>query len=268
MNYSASTGIVDQASQAERKKYLIDVASSFGSIKQVCPSCDSALSKFPMRKTVCAVCGNPIYSRKEPISGEKRLYREIDLPLWSELHQHALGTWDWWNNCNIQLSKAKDELSSEWNVPKALISDADANWRILHSRLELAVVNGDIEGYRFQRVEMIRQLIKEKRFAMAADLSGESIYLAYALPKEPWFVANGKEFPEKGSQNIIYDPELYLYLSILESGQNILASDEDMMAKNWENKYKVPIKVARMKFETALAEYRLRLEERLRKMKK
>jgi hypothetical protein len=215
-----------------RKSELRAIADAFGERDSICPYCRAALVRFPQRKTKCRACAGQIFSRKEPLSEEKRLFKEDELETWEELYQLSLGTWDWWRRVQDRILSAKMQLSEEWGVPIAQISVGDAQWRILNSDAELALSLGNLAGFRNIRVDMIRQLVREEKIDAAKNLAAECIYLAYAgfafetsvLENEilsrlqqsnPYFADHLKENAKQSQR--VYDPELSLYFNIFDN---------------------------------------------------
>jgi len=215
-----------------RKSELREIAKTFGVKEQVCPYCQIQLAKFPQRKTKCKACNGQIYSRKEPLSGEKRLLKESELGLWEELRELSFGSWDWWHNGREKILAAKLQLSTEWGIPADKISDGDAQWRIFTADIDDALSQGNLARYRSIKVEMVRHLMREEKYQEARGLSPECIYLAYAghaaevsqMEKDlddemqssnPELAARFQRLQE--SQQKVHFPELSLYFKIFES---------------------------------------------------
>ncbi|HIF9444301.1 TPA: hypothetical protein ACX6SI_000562 [Photobacterium damselae] len=129
----------------KRKQQLKELAANCGTTSQ-CPYCNFTLEKIPKRKAKCKSCKESIYPRKDPLSGEQRLYREGDLFLLEELKALADGWWyDWydWYEDNKGVLNARKDLAKEWNVDEVNVSIADARWRELHTVLAEATEKQD-----------------------------------------------------------------------------------------------------------------------------
>jgi hypothetical protein len=214
-----------------RKSELREIAKTFGMQEQVCPYCQIQLAKFPQRKTKCQACSGQIYSRKEPLSGEKRLFKDSELGVWEELQELSLGSWDWWNDRREKILAAKMQLSTEWGVLADKISDGDAKWRVFMTDIDDALSQGNLARYRSIKVEMVRHLVGEEKYQKARGLSPECIYLAYAghameVPQmeeglndsaqsNPELTALFQRLDESGQKAFM--PELALYFEIFES---------------------------------------------------
>ncbi|TOB51316.1 hypothetical protein, partial [Vibrio parahaemolyticus] len=73
--------------------------------------CNYELERVPKRKAKCKSCKKPIYPRKEPLSGDQRLYREGDLFLLEELKSLADGWWHDWYEANKGVLNARKDLA-------------------------------------------------------------------------------------------------------------------------------------------------------------
>lgn len=73
-----------QAEEKDRQRtFRIGMAqlnTDFGMKEAVCPSCGVVLAEFPKRKTKCKDCGNIIYRRQLPWSGDAVLLSDTQLP--------------------------------------------------------------------------------------------------------------------------------------------------------------------------------------------
>ncbi|WP_318475664.1 hypothetical protein [Photobacterium leiognathi] len=118
----------------ERKEQLKGLAASCGTTSK-CPYCYCELSKIPKRKAKCQSCKKAIYPRKDPLSGEPRLYREGDLFLLEELKALADGWWNSWYKSNKSILSARKDLANEWGTDEVNVSIEDARWRKLHTDL-------------------------------------------------------------------------------------------------------------------------------------
>jgi len=225
-------------SEHPRKSELRELSKSFGSLEATCPYCGIELAKFPQRKTKCKSCGGQIHSRKEPLSKEKRLFKESELDLFSELYELSLGSWGWWNARQVELAKAKARLSQEWGGPASQISDEDAQWSIYNLDVSEALTEGNFARYRSIKVEMVRHLIAEKRHKDAKKISPECIYLAYACAAEksqgeqerdasleksqPEFMSKMNELARQNQK--VYHPELSIYFHLFENISELQAA--------------------------------------------
>jgi hypothetical protein len=211
---------------------LRELAKTLGARDQVCPYCQIPLTKFPQRKTKCKTCSGQIYSRKEPLSGQKRLFKENELDLFGELYELSLGTWNWWNDRREGILATKSQLSLEWGIPASKISDGDAQWRIFTRDADDALSNGQLGTYRSVRVEMIRHLMGERRFEEAKGLTPCCIFLAYSgyARERTQFEKDIEERMRRSNpktaafldQSIrdscrVYPPELSLYFGLFAS---------------------------------------------------
>jgi len=166
----------------DQKSELIELSKTFGLREPKCPYCGIDLPKFPSRKTKCKNCQSLIYSRKEPISGEKRLFKEDDLDFHAELTHLKNGSWDWWNAQREEIAEAKLELATEWGSNLENISDTDARWRINQKKTLVAM-----QGCRYSELltlkeDAIRLLSSEGANDKAIKLIPECLALCYAGP--------------------------------------------------------------------------------------
>ncbi|WP_191116560.1 hypothetical protein [Vibrio parahaemolyticus] len=145
----------------KRKEQLKVLAANFGTTSQ-CPYCNYELKKAPKRKAKCKSCKKPIYPRKEPLSGDQRLYREGDLFLLEELKALADGWWYDWYEANKGVLNARKNLAKEWNVDEVNVSIADARWRESHTDLAKATEKQDWDLVYSTYESMLRQVQREK----------------------------------------------------------------------------------------------------------
>jgi hypothetical protein len=144
-----------------RKKQLKELAASCGTTSK-CPYCDFELEKVPKRKAKCKSCKKSIYPRKEPLSGEPRLYREGDLFLLEELKALADGWWKDWYESNKGVLNARKDLAKEWKVDEVNVSIADAKWRGAHTDLAEGNEKQDWDKVYSTYDSMLRQVQREK----------------------------------------------------------------------------------------------------------
>ncbi|HIF9316523.1 TPA: hypothetical protein ACX6RJ_003876 [Photobacterium damselae] len=145
----------------KRKQQLKELAANCGTTSQ-CPYCNFTPEKIPKRKAKCKSCKKSIYPRKDPLSGEQRLYREGDLFLLEELKALADGWWNDWYEGNNGVLSARKELAKEWNVDEVNVSIADARWRESHTVLAEATEKQDW-GRAYSAYEsMLRQVQRER----------------------------------------------------------------------------------------------------------
>ncbi|QKE33016.1 hypothetical protein HPK20_00135 [Vibrio fluvialis] len=144
----------------KRKEQLKVLAANCGTTSQ-CPYCNYELEKVPKRKAKCKSCKKPIYPRKEPLSGDQRLYREGDLFLLEELKALADGWWHDWYEANKGLLNARKNLAKEWNVDEVNVSIADARWRESHTNLAEAAEKQDWDLVYSAYEAMLRQVQRE-----------------------------------------------------------------------------------------------------------
>ncbi|MEC4727451.1 hypothetical protein HWQ46_18055 [Shewanella sp. D64] len=145
----------------KRKEQLKDLAAFCGTTSK-CPYCDFELEKIPKRKVKCKSCKKSIYPRKEPLSGEQRLYCEGDLFLLEELKALADGCWNDWYEGNKGVLNARKDLAKEWNVDEVNVSIADARWRESHTVLAEATEKQDWDRIYSAYESMLRQVQCEK----------------------------------------------------------------------------------------------------------
>lgn len=145
----------------KRKEQLKVLAANCGTTSQ-CPYCNYELEKAPKRKAKCKSCKKPIYPRKEPLSGDQRLYREGDLFLLEELKALADGWWYDWYEANKGVLNARKNLAKEWNVDEVNVSIADARWRESHTDLAKATEKQDWDLVYSTYESMLRQVQREK----------------------------------------------------------------------------------------------------------
>lgn len=145
----------------KRKEQLKVLAANCGTTSQ-CPYCNYELEKVPKRKVKCKSCKKPIYPRKEPLSGDLRLYREGDLFLLEELKALADGWWHDWYEANKGVLNARKNLAKEWNVDEVNVSIADARWRESHTNLAEATKKQDWDLVYSVYESMLRQVQREK----------------------------------------------------------------------------------------------------------
>jgi hypothetical protein len=144
-----------------RKKQLKELAASCGTTSK-CPYCDFELEKVPKRKAKCKSCKKSIYPRKEPLSGEPRLYREGDLFLLEELKALADGWWKDWHESNKGVLNARKDLAKEWKVDEINVSIADARWRESHTDLADGTEKQDWDKVYSSYESMLRQVQREE----------------------------------------------------------------------------------------------------------
>ena len=145
----------------KRKEQLKVLAANFGTTSQ-CPYCNYELERAPKRKAKCKSCKKPIYPRKEPLSGDQRLYREGDLFLLEELKALADGWWHDWYKANKSVLNARENLAKEWSVDEVNVSIADARWRESHTNLAEATEKQDWDLVYSAYESMLRQVQREK----------------------------------------------------------------------------------------------------------
>lgn len=165
-----------------RKNELIELSKTFGLSEAKCPYCSVDLLKFPFRKTKCKNCQYPIYSKKEPFSGEKRLLKEDELDFHIELTHLKNGSWDCWNTQREEISEAKNELATEWGKSIENISDSDARWRINKKKTMVAMQGGRYSEILSLKEDAIRLLSSEGSNSKAIKLIPECLVLCYAGP--------------------------------------------------------------------------------------
>ncbi|XYC10917.1 hypothetical protein ACSTJ9_21605 [Vibrio parahaemolyticus] len=145
----------------KRKEQLKVLAANCGTTSQ-CPYCNYELERAPKRKAKCKSCKKPIYPRKEPLSGDQRLYREGDLFLLEELKALADGWWYDWYEANKGVLNARKNLAKEWNVDEVNVPIADARWRESHTDLAEATEKQDWDLVYSTYESMLRQVQREK----------------------------------------------------------------------------------------------------------
>ncbi|ELV8609468.1 hypothetical protein QNE76_003931 [Vibrio vulnificus] len=145
----------------KRKEQLKVLAANCGTTSQ-CPYCNYELESVPKRKAKCKSCKKPIYPRKEPLSGDQRLYREGDLFLLEELEALADGWWHDWYEANKGVLNARKNLAKEWSVDEVNVSIADARWRESHTNLAEATEKQDWDLVYSVYESMLRQVQREK----------------------------------------------------------------------------------------------------------
>ena len=145
----------------KRKEQLKELAAFCGTTSK-CPYCDFELEKIPKRKAKCKSCKKSIYPRKEPLSGEQRLYCEGDLFLLEELKALADGWWNGWYEGNKGVLNARKDLAKEWKIDEVNVSIADAKWRSLHTDLADATEKQDWDKVYSTYESMLRQVQRDK----------------------------------------------------------------------------------------------------------
>ncbi|GLS91968.1 hypothetical protein GCM10007916_30380 [Psychromonas marina] len=145
----------------KRKEQLKELAAFSGTTSK-CPYCDFGLEKIPKRKAKCKSCKKFIYPRKEPLSGDQRLYREGDLFLLEELKALADGWWNDWYESNKGVLSARKYLANEWNMDEVNVSIADARWRESHTDLDAAIEKQDWDKVYSAYENILRQVQREK----------------------------------------------------------------------------------------------------------
>lgn len=225
--------LISSRKQSEiRKNELRNISVNFGSTKQECPYCSTELATFPQRKSKCKSCHKSIYSRKEPISGEKRLFKEEDLILYDELKELSLGSWDWWNANRLEIQQAKLDLASEWGIDASKISDADAKWRIITVKTLECMEIGDWSGYKDMRMEGLRQLDSEGKKDTALPLLFEYIYLAYNVEDKKAKIM-GDEFKWLTEDDCkIHPPQLSVIDSLVSNVEELNAKYTNFMTNS------------------------------------
>ena len=164
----------------KRKAQLKEIAALCGTTSY-CPYCDFELAKIPKRKAKCKSCKKSIYPRKEPLSGEQRLYREGDLFLLEELQALADGCWNDWYESNKGVLNARKDLANEWEVDEINVSIADARWRESHTDLADATEKQDWDKVYSVYESMLRQVQHEKKQdkAILAELVAGFVVTGY-----------------------------------------------------------------------------------------
>ncbi|QDE31401.1 hypothetical protein [Shewanella polaris] len=145
----------------KRKEQLKELAASSGT-RSKCPYCDFELDTIPKRKANCKSCKKSIYPRKDPLSGEQRLYREGDLFLLEELKALADGCWNDWYEGNKGVLNARKDLAKEWEVDEVNVSIADARWRESQTDLVAATEMQDWDKVYSAYESMLRQVKRDK----------------------------------------------------------------------------------------------------------
>jgi hypothetical protein len=120
------------------------------------------LEKIPKRKAKCKSCKKSVYPRKEPLSGEQRLYREGDLFLLEELKALTDGFWNDWYKVNKSVLNARKDLAKEWKVDEVSVSIADARWRKSHTDLADATNKQDWSKVYSAYEALLRQVQRER----------------------------------------------------------------------------------------------------------
>lgn len=185
VNVGADRSFKLSENQSGRKGELVRLSEDIGSTNAACPYCSIQLPKFPMRKTKCKSCGGRMYSRKEPLSAEKRIFREDELAVFDEIKRLADGVWDSWNKGVQELKEVKDELAAEWGSSPDSISDGDAQWRVSSRKLQDAMMDGDWGLYVDLKFDSIVQLNSEGKIDACLAAIPECIYLSYTDVMEP-----------------------------------------------------------------------------------
>lgn len=163
-----------------RLKELPAIAQSFGLKEANCPTCDNDLPKFPKRKIKCKNCSNPVYPRKNPVTGKVVLISEDAFDLFFELTAYANGTWDSWFANHYELETIRAQLGKEWGLNDASkVPVDDAEWRRITMKANESLACSDWVGYMSARDSGIRFLSRERRYREAIPLACEYIYLAY-----------------------------------------------------------------------------------------
>ena len=206
--------LAQEASQIiPRKVELRKLSKEIGSIKQSCPYCEQPFAKFPQRKTTCQYCKKFIYARKEPLSGEKRLFRDDELTLYDEIKQLSTGGWDWWHEQQNKIAVAREELAKEWDVDPSKINESDARWRIISKETSEALAKQNWPDYLAHRESAIRHLLSEGKKEQALRLIPECIYLTYAAADELEMLGLAKYSLVKLDKRT-YGPLICLYQSV------------------------------------------------------
>ncbi|SEL90245.1 hypothetical protein SAMN05216262_13119 [Colwellia chukchiensis] len=145
----------------KRKQQLNALAAACGTTSK-CPYCEVEPEKIPKRKAKCKSCKKPIYPRKDPVSGESRLYREGDLFLLEELKALSDGWWEGWYKENKGVLSARKDLAKEWNIDEVDVSVGDAKWRDSHTRIAEGTEKKDWDKVYCSYQSMLRQVQSEK----------------------------------------------------------------------------------------------------------
>lgn len=145
----------------ERKEKIKELGASCGTTS-MCPYCEFQLEKIPKRKAKCAACKKAIYPRKDPLSGESRLYREGDLFLIEELKALSEGWWEGWYQTNKSILKARMDLAKEWGIDEINVLVSDAKWRASHKDLSNGTAKKDWDKVFSVYASMLRQVQNEK----------------------------------------------------------------------------------------------------------
>lgn len=225
--YAIKATIISLEKENPRKLELRQLSKNIGSAEQACPYCSTPLAKMPQRKTKCKSCSEFVYPRKEPLSSEKRLFKESELPVYEELKALAENSWESWreNQEQLKIEQQKREtikqgLASEWGVSVSSVSDSDVEWRLIHDEISIALKIKDWPTYLSLREESIRLLNRERKYEQALRLIPECIYLTYAAP-DMLELAGLAEYSLINFEKKTYPPLMSLYLSIEKDIHNI-----------------------------------------------
>lgn len=118
---------------------------------------------MPGRKTKCVHCGDYIFVRTNPESGEKILIRENQIPEIDEAWAIHNGTHDVYLK-NINKAKRRQAHVDMTAQCSYVVPEADINWGFLNSELQFHAGNSDWESYRDTKYEMGLQLQGEGKW--------------------------------------------------------------------------------------------------------
>ena len=132
-----------------------------------CPYCSHILEKMPGRKKKCPECKSYIFVRTSPISGNKVLIKEDQIPEIEEAWSIKNGTHQEYV-FEKERQNRRIEHRQEQNLNASFKrSDSDLNWSFLNSELEYFAQHSNWYGYRETKFEMAEQLLNEKKYENA-----------------------------------------------------------------------------------------------------
>ena len=149
-----------------------------------CPYCSCALEKMPGRKKKCPECKCYIFVRTSPLSGNKILITEEQIPEIEEAWAIKNGTHQEYIDTKEKQERKIKHTQEQNNNPSFKPSDSDLNWSFLNSELEFYAKKSNWHGYRDTKLEMAEQLLNEKKYENALYSYLEVAYRDLADPEE------------------------------------------------------------------------------------
>lgn len=166
-----------------QKNNLISRWAKFGRLDAVCPSCNTAIAKFPKRKIKCKACKKTINRGKNYFNGDYFLYADKEEKRYIELLWLSNGTWQNWFDSFDEIRKIKKQLAITYKYKGDVenIPLNDVIWAKIQKQLSVLSQKGDWNNYNNLLESGIRFLNGENNTKAALPLIYQFIYLSYIV---------------------------------------------------------------------------------------